>query len=196
MAWSPVALTSYSLKEVFDSKIFHGRLTEEEAYDLCKRKLTNHRRYGESGKPEVYIWYLVEVDGKLFGRIDGYYRDSEVPFARHDEVQHAIHSYAGYSWPPGYFGSLVHFLVRGLHFNHNLEFNLNLIVERKNPHPLSMLARVATLDNCNFCCLRSLMEKIDELRIPPMEKEKLKKLVRGFHLILVSKLPNELCNCA
>ena len=59
-----------TLKEVFDSKIFHGRLTEEEAYDLCKEELTNH------GKPEVYIWYLCEFDGKLIGRIDGYRRDS------------------------------------------------------------------------------------------------------------------------
>ena len=180
---------SKTLKEVFDSKIFHGRLTEEEAYDLCKRKLTNHQRYGESGKPEVYIWYLVEVDGKLFGRIDGYYRDSEVPFARHDEVQ-------GWKWRvcsarPA-FQPYLYSKYNGFCGKKNtMDF-----VERKIPHQLSELARVATLDNCNFCCLRSLMEKIDELRIPPMEKEKLKKLVRGFHLILVSKLPNELCNCA
>ena len=178
---------SKTLKEIFDSKIFHGRLTEEEAYDLCKRKLTNHQRYGESGKPEVYIWYLVEVDGKLFGRIDGYYRDSEVPFARRDEVQ---------GWRFLYTSSSVKFVARGLHFNSEFLLKPMDFVERKNPHQLSELARVATLDNCNYCCLRSLMEKIDELRIPPMEKEKLKKLVRGFYLILVSKLPNELCNCA
>ena len=63
-----------TLKDLYDSKIFHGRLTEEEAYGLCKVELTNH------GKPQVYIWYLYEFEGKLRARIDGYRGDSEVPW--------------------------------------------------------------------------------------------------------------------
>ena len=63
-----------TLKDLYDSKIFHGRLTEEEAYDLCKAELTNH------GKPQAYIWYLHECEGKLSARIDGYRGDSEVQF--------------------------------------------------------------------------------------------------------------------
>ena len=73
-----------------------------------------------------------------------------------------------------------------------IELNRMDFVERKNPHQLAELARVAILDNCNYCCLKNLIERIDELRIPAMEKEELKKLVRGFQLILASKIPNEL----
>ena len=147
-----------TIKEVFDSKYFHGRLTDEEAYNLCKEEMTN------TGKPNVYIWYLLEFNGRIQGIICGYRRDSEVPFFRHVDLVSCI-------WSLGV-----------------------LLVERKNPHKLLELARVATLDNFNsYCCMGSLMEKIDELRIPATEKEELKKLVRGFHLILVENLPNELC---
>jgi hypothetical protein len=59
-------------------------------------------------------------------------------------------------------------------------------------YPVSELARVATLDSCNYCSLRSLITRIDELQIPTMEKEELKKLIRGFPLVLASKIPNEL----
>jgi hypothetical protein len=59
-------------------------------------------------------------------------------------------------------------------------------------YPVLELARVETLDNCNYCCLRILIRKIDELQLPTMEKEELKTLVRGFPLVLASKIPNEL----
>ena len=59
-------------------------------------------------------------------------------------------------------------------------------------YPVSELARVATLDSCNYCCLRSLIKRIDELQLPKMEKEELKKLIREFPLVLASKIPNEL----
>ena len=160
------------LKDLYNSKIFHGRLTEEEAYDLCKAELTNH------GKKQAYIWYLHECEGKLSGRIDGYRGDSEVPFARHHDVQQVWDRYF-----PGFFLLFVPIQI---------ELNRMDFVERKNPHQLAELARVAILDNCNYCCLKNLIERIDELRIPAMEKEELKKLVRGFQLILASKIPNEL----
>ena len=69
------------LKDIYDSNIFHGRLTEGEVYDLCRAELTNH------GKPEVYIWFLHESDGKLQGRIYGYRPNETVPFIRHNDVQ-------------------------------------------------------------------------------------------------------------
>ena len=55
-----------SLKEIFDLPYFHGRLTDEEAYDLCQEELTN------TGKTQVYIWHLSEINGELQGRICGY----------------------------------------------------------------------------------------------------------------------------
>ena len=165
-----------TLKDLYDSKIFHGRLTEEEAYGLCKVELTNH------GKPQVYIWYLYEFEGKLRARIDGYRGDSEVPFARHHDVQQVWDRYFPQTPGCNLFES-----VRG-----GIELNRMDFVERKNPHQLQEVARVAILDNCNYCCLKNLIERIDELRIPAMEKEELKKLVRGFQLILASKIPNEL----
>ena len=52
---------NYTIKEVFDCKYFHGRLTHEEADNLCKEEMTN------TGKPEASIWYLFESDGRLRG---------------------------------------------------------------------------------------------------------------------------------
>ena len=162
------------LKDIYDSNIFHGRLTEEEVYDLCRAELTNH------GKPEVYIWFLHESDGKLQGRIYGYRPNETVPFIRHHDVQQVFLTY----WPqtPGCI----------LFRNPQIELNAMDLVERKNPHQLQEVARVAILDSCNYCCLRSLIKRIDELQLPTMEKEELKKLIRGFPLILASKIPNEL----
>ena len=69
-----------------------------------------------------------------------------------------------------------------------------VFVKRKNPHTLSELARVATLDNCNeYCCIFDLLEKIEQLQIPISQKEELKKLARGFQVILEEKTPNEFC---
>ena len=64
-----------TIKEVFDSKYFHGRLTDEEASNLLKEEMTN------TGKPYGYIWYLSVdeffQDADLQGRIRGYHRDYE-----------------------------------------------------------------------------------------------------------------------
>ena len=156
-----------TIKEVFDSKYFHGRLTHEEAYNLCKEEMTN------TGKPYVEIWYLFEnlQNGKLEGRIRRYRRHqiSNINDWSLDESHGLI------KWIPEY-------------------TDMDSFVERKNPHTLLELARVATLDNCNgYCCLRSLIEKIDELQIPTREKEELRKLAHGFEIILVENLPHELC---
>ena len=156
------------IKEAFfDSKYFHGRLTHQEAYNLCKEEMTN------TGKPYVQIWYLFEnlQNGKLEGRIRRYRRHqiSNINDWSLDENQGLI------MWIPEY-------------------TNMDSFVERKNPHTLLELARVATLDNCNgYCCIASLIEKIYELRIPISQKEELKKLARGFLVILEEKTPNEFC---
>ena len=171
-----------TIKEVFDSKYFHGRLTDEEAYNLCKEELTNN------DKQEVYIWYLFEYGGSLQGKVCGYRRDSEVPFAKYLNVQQLD------VYPDGY--ELQYYLATRPRFLWR-QFSINLdeeeiFVERKNPHTLSELGRVATLDSCNgYCCMRSLIEKIDELRIP--NSEELKKLALGFQLILDKKIPNNFC---
>ena len=107
------------LKDIYDYNNFHGRLTEEEAYDLCKAELTNH------GKPQVYIWFLHESDGQLQGRIYGYRPNETVPFIRHNDVQQVFLTY----WPqtPGCN------LFRG---HHQIELNTMDFVERKHPHQL------------------------------------------------------------
>ena len=155
-----------TIKEVFDSKYFHGRLTHEEAYNLCKEDMTN------TGEPCVYICYLFESDRGLQGIIRGY---------RHDSESADVHICSCNTWNLGFW---------------SLEIlpNMDSVVERKNPHTLLELARVQSLDNCDgYCCLRSLIEKIDELQIPTREKEELRKLARRFEIILVENLSNELC---
>ena len=70
-------------------------------------------------------------------------------------------------------------------------FCIENFVERRNPHQLQELARVAILDSLDYCCLKNLMQRIDELQLPvAMEKEELKKLVRGFRVVLALKVPN------
>ena len=157
---------NYTIKEVFDSKYFHGRLTHEEAYNLCKEEMAN------TGKPCAHICYLFESNGRLQGIIRCYRRDSESA---------NVHFYLSNGWNPGFW--LLEILP-----------NMDNVVERKNPHTLLELARVQSLDNCDgYCCLRSLIEKIDELQIPTREKEELRKLARGFEIDLVKNLPHELC---
>ena len=165
-----------TIKKVFDSQYFHGRLTDEEAYNLCKEELTK-----KPNKPKIYIWYLMEYGGSLQGRICGYRRNSEVPFVRHVDVHSAIQ---------GLEGSTGFWMLQFC----NAQPPTKVFVKRKNPHTLSELAGVATLDNCNgYCCMLGLIEKIDELRIPIPQKEELKKLARGFWVILTEKIPNEFC---
>ena len=61
-----------ALKEIFDLPFFHGRLTDEEVYNLCQEELTS------TGKTRVFIFYLSEIDGELEDRHRGYIRDSEI----------------------------------------------------------------------------------------------------------------------
>ena len=148
-----------SLKEIFDLPYFHGRLTDEEAYDLCQEELTN------TGKTEVYIWHLSEINGELQGRICGY-QASRLSFV--------------FPYPTRGFSQMP---VMGC-----LGWRIEDFVERKNQQ--SELERVAILDSLDYCCLKNLIQKIDELQLSAMEKEELKKLVRGFQLILASNIPN------
>ena len=153
-----------TLQEIFDLPYFHGRLTDEEAYNLCQEELAS------TGKSMVYIWHLSEIDGELHGIIKGYHRGSK-------EI------YNGVAFP--YPSDIPLFMP----FNANLR--IKNFVERRNPHQLQELARVAILDSLDYCCLKNLMQRIDELQLPvAMEKEELKKLVRGFRVVLALKVPN------
>ena len=140
-----------TLKEVYDNKIFHGKKTKAEAYELCKEELEN------TGKERVFIWFLEEKDGKLREKIVGYRNNSNVPLV------------------PILGGNLT---------NIPMDF-----LTRKIPFPLIELARVSVLDNAKYCCIKNLIEGLDELRIPEPEKEELKKLVRPFRRRLASKIP-------
>ena len=148
------------LKEIYDLPHFHGILTDEEAYNLCREELTN------TGKNKVYIWHLSEINGELQGRILRYVRDSEVPILR--------------------------YFPQSPNMPHLLGVPSNYVF-RKNPIKLQELARIAILDSfVDYCCLNNLIKRIDELQLIAMEKEELKKLVRGFKVVLASKIPNEL----
>ena len=145
-----------TLKEVHDSKIFHGvKKNEAEAYELCKEELENH------GKQQVVIWFLKEKDGKLSEKFLGYRRDFEVPSSilARPFKKNLLHE------PDEWM--------------REMDFVLN-----KNPHQLYVLARAEVLDNFKYCCLKNLIERIDELQIPVTEKEELKKLVRLFKDLL------------
>ena len=142
---------STTVKKVYDNKIFHGKKTAAEAYELCKEELEN------TGKEIVFIWFLEEKDGKLRQSIFGFGLDSDVPI------------------PPVLGGNLT---------NYPMDF-----LTRKIPLSLIELARVSVLDNAKYCCIKNLIEGLDELRIPATEKEELKKLVRPFRRHLASKIP-------
>ena len=55
-----------ALKEIYDRPYFHGLLSDEEAYNLCREELTN------TGKTTVDVWHLTDINGELQGRICGY----------------------------------------------------------------------------------------------------------------------------
>lgn len=148
-----------TLKEVYDDKIFHGKKTKAEAYELCKEELEN------TGKESVFIWFLEEEDGKLRESLFGYRLDNDVQS----------------SLPI----SFVEDSCLSLYLsNYPMDF-----LTRKIPFPLIELARVSVLDNAKYCCIKNLIEGLDELRIPATEKEELKKLVRPFRRRLASKIP-------
>ena len=130
-------------------------------------------------KQKVYIWYLFEYGGSLQGKICGYRRDSEVPFDEHVDVRQLD------VYPYGYL--LWFYNPRQAYQYSTFLDEENFFVKKKSAY-FSELARVATLDNCNgYCCMRSLIEKIEELQIPLSQKEELKKLAHGFQLILDKK---------
>ena len=167
-----------TLKEVYDSKIFHGVKTEAEAYELCKEESENH------GKEHVLIWFLKEKDGKLSEKVIGYCRDSENPYPSFWLANYYFKGFQSRSlkkFPCGYIpGHSLLSLIR----SNPMDFVLN-----KNPHQLCVLARAEVLDNFKYCCLKNLIERIDELQIPVKQKEELKKLVRPFQWLLTKKIP-------
>ena len=138
-----------------EHKMFHGIKTEAEAYNICKAEME------QSGKPQVSIWFLIDTQDEFSSRIMSYRRYSEVPF----EIR-TLSGQRGWSW------SIFH-----------SDFYPDF-VERRNPIPLIELARARIIQNCcNYyyyynCNLTNVIEKIDELQIPAMEKEELKKLFR------------------
>ena len=151
---------STTMKEVYDNKIFHGKKTKAEAYELCKEELE------KTGKERVFLWFLEEKDGKLRESIFGYRRDSEVPtvwLVPQDTLGH----------PP---------------YSNNIQLDSMDFLIRKKPFPLIELARVSVLDNANYCCIKNLIEGLDGLQIPATQKEELKKLVRPFQHRLSSKI--------
>jgi hypothetical protein len=153
---------STSLKEVYDSKFFHGKKNKAEAYELCKEELEN------TGNKLVSIWFLEEKDGKLREKTCLLFRDSELPTLFY--LEDFTLAQRGW-WGSGYLAA-------------------GYFLTRKIPFPLIELARVSVLDNANYCCMKNLIEGLDELRIPATEKEELKKLVRPFRRRLESKIPN------
>ena len=145
-----------ALKEIYDHPQFHGLLSDEEAYNLCREELTN------TGKNIVYLWHLSDINGELHGRITvgSFWFGGEI------SVSHLKF------WDPDSW-----MLPRGLD-QVILERNY---IKRKNPFKLQELARIATLDSfVDYCSLKNLIQRIDELELLTMEKEELKKLVRGF----------------
>ena len=155
-----------ALKEIYDQPYFHGTLTDEEAYNLCREELTN------TGKNVVYVWHLSDINGELHGRITvgSFWFGGEISVSQ-------IKFWDPDSW----------MLPRGL----DQVILEREYIKRKNAFKLQELARIATLDSfVDYCSLKNLIQRIDELQIPTTEKEELKKLVRGFKVILASKIPN------
>ena len=155
-----------ALKEIYDHPHFHGLLSDEEAYNLCREELTN------TGKDIVYLWHLSDINGELHGRITV----GTIGFGGEISVYYLKF------WDPDSW-----MLPRGL----DQVILEREYIKRKNAFKLQELARIATLDSfVDYCCLKNLIQRIDELQIPTTEKEELKKLVRGFKVILASKIPN------
>ena len=150
-----------SLKFLYEISFFHGIKTKDEAKALWKAKIE------ESGNPEAYIWFLMETEDRF---------DSVIYGSRHTTltnepmtnqfVEHWHYTSAMVYWPPS--------SVSAQH-----------MVERRNSHDLSQLARATIFDNlkkCNCrtknnCCDEILSLEIDQLEIPVSEKLMMKKLI-------------------
>merc|ERR1739848_233420 len=142
---------------------------------------------------------MLEAQGRLQGIFSFYDRDSKSwdskgPLHRNVDAQKfkIFQNPAEFRfWTPSLLGN-----QRPVENSYSIVWDTSYFVQRKYPHTLSELARVATLDNCQgYCCLRSLELQIDELRIPKSEKEELKKLARGFRLTLEKKIPKLSSKC-
>ena len=109
----------------------------------------------QSGKPQVSIWFLIDTQDKFSSRIISYRRYSEVPFIRRlSDIMRWSCIFPIFH--PDFYPDFV----------------------ERNPIPLIELARARIIQNCcNYSSLTNLIEKIDELQLPAMEKEELKKLV-------------------
>ena len=179
-----------TIQEVFNSKYFQGITSkDEEAYYVCKEQMTN------TGNKHAYIWYMLEAQGRLQGIFSVYERDSE-EIDRNVDAQKFEVFQEPFKGRPGIgfrFWTPVPGQPYNTEYGYNFVHDTSYFVQRRNPHTLSELARVATLDNCHgYCCLRSLELRIDEFQIPKSLKDELKKLARGFRLTLEEKIPNEL----
>ena len=153
-----VALRSFAklemlLKSIYDNHpFFHGIKTKDEARNIWRAEI-------QSGKPEAYIWFLLDTQDELKSVIYG---------SRHR---------SNYSDEPLTGQFLEHYPAYRPQSQH--------MVKRTNPHAMSELARATIFDNLNHCncrtksdcCTWVLSEKIDQLRIPEPEKVMLKKLI-------------------
>ena len=156
-----------ALKQIYDRPYFHGLLSDEEVYNLCREEWTN------TGKNVVYVWHLSDINGELHGRITV----GTIGFGGEISVYYLKF------WDPDSW-----MLPRGL----DQVILEREYIKRKNPFKLQELARINILDSfVDYCSLKNLIQRIDELQIPTTEKEELKKLVRGFKVLLASKIPNE-----
>ena len=140
----------------YKQPFFHGIKTKDEAQNIWRAEI-------QSGKPEAYIWFLLDTQDELKSVIYG---------SRHMSMKFGVQS----DEP-----------LTGQFLEHNPAYNPKSqhMVERRNPHELCQLARATILDNLNHCncrtkndcCSRILSEKIDQMEIPETEKVKLKKLI-------------------
>ena len=149
-----------SLKFLYDEHpLFHGIKTKDEARNIWRAEI-------QSGKPEAYIWFLMDTQDEFKSVIYG---------SRHSSRN---------------VGELNQFIqsdepLTGQFLEHDPAYKPQSqhMVERRNPHELSELARATIFDNLNHCkcrtkrdcCNRILSEKIDQMEIP--EKVELKKLI-------------------
>ena len=142
-----------SLKFLYDEHpLFHGIKTKEEARNIWRAEI-------QSGKPEAYIWFLLDIQNELKSVIYGS-RHSSRPLTG---------QILEWDYYPDYW----------------LQTPYQHMVKRTNPHAMAELARATIFDNLNHCscrtksdcCNRILSEKIDQLRIPEPEKVMLKKLI-------------------
>ena len=161
-----MALGIRKLKDLYEYPYFHGIKTKDEAEALWKAKIE------ESGNPEAYIWFAMESQDRVFTTC--LYGSRNDPWSDKPLTGQFLEIQYGNSWKIHSVGS-------------SWTSDLFPMVERKNPHAATELARATIFDNLNDrecfeffncnCCNRRLSEKIDRLEIPESEKVMLKKII-------------------